>query len=431
MLTAATTTVDAQTNGSNSSYSRFGLGTLSSQAQGFNQSMAGVAQGIRMSNVVNMQNPASYAAIDSLTFLFDVGMSLQNCHMKNGKSSLNARNASFGFVNAAYRIRRGLGMSFGFVPYTSIGYNFEAENRVGTDLNSNQPIVAHTTYAGDGGLNQMYVGLGWNPVAKLNIGMNISYLWGSYSHALAQTFYEGTTASSNYSKQNAVYDASVSSYKWDIGVQYPIRISRRDWLTMGATVGVGHSLHADATMNRYTSAGDTLKHTAQDAFSIPMTYSGGIMWRHKYNLMVAADYSLQKWAGCRVPMAVSQGTDLTYTAVTDQYTDRQKFAVGAEYIINPESYKYMDRVRFRAGVSYTSPYVKVNGHDGPSEYTATAGVGLPISKRIYRAPNSIINVGVQWTRRKPSASHMISENYFMLNLGFTFNEGWFAKWKIE
>ena len=63
----------AQSNGSNSSYSRFGLGLLNEQSQGFNRAMAGVAQGYQSGKQVNMLNPASYSAIDSLSFIFDVG----------------------------------------------------------------------------------------------------------------------------------------------------------------------------------------------------------------------------------------------------------------------------------------------------------------------------------------------------------------------
>ena len=63
----------AQTAGTNSSYSRFGLGLLHDQSHGFSKSMGGAAIGVRIGNVVNTANPASYSAIDSLSLIFDVG----------------------------------------------------------------------------------------------------------------------------------------------------------------------------------------------------------------------------------------------------------------------------------------------------------------------------------------------------------------------
>ena len=59
-------------SGTNSPYSQYGLGLLSSQATGFNRGMNGVAYGFHEHNQVNYMNPASYAAVDSLSFLFAI-----------------------------------------------------------------------------------------------------------------------------------------------------------------------------------------------------------------------------------------------------------------------------------------------------------------------------------------------------------------------
>ena len=66
LLLAATQILPAtaQTNGTNSPYSRFGLGTLDDQSQGFNKAMSGLGIGLHAGNRVNMLNPASYAVAD-------------------------------------------------------------------------------------------------------------------------------------------------------------------------------------------------------------------------------------------------------------------------------------------------------------------------------------------------------------------------------
>lgn len=46
--------------------------------------MGGIAYGLRNGYQINASNPASYTAIDSLTFLFDAGMTLQNANFKDG-----------------------------------------------------------------------------------------------------------------------------------------------------------------------------------------------------------------------------------------------------------------------------------------------------------------------------------------------------------
>ena len=167
----------AQTNGSNSSYSRFGLGTLADQSQGFNRGMGGVGIALHQGNRVNMQNPASYASIDSLSFILDAGMSLTAGRMKSGGNSVNVKNCSLDFVNAGLRLRRGLGLSFGFVPYSTIGYNFYRERLVTSDQTTTLPIKTTSSYQGEGGLHQAYVGLGWKPVGNLAVGVNASFIW--------------------------------------------------------------------------------------------------------------------------------------------------------------------------------------------------------------------------------------------------------------
>lgn len=425
----------AQSNGSNSSYSRFGLGTLNNQSQGFNRGMAGVAQGMQGNEKANMLNPASYAALDSLTFLFDIGMGMQLGRLSGNGSSINAFNASLEYVNAGLRLRKGLGLSFGFAPYSTIGYNFNTTSRVGSSFTSSQPITTTTTYYGNGGLHEMYLGLGWRPIADLSIGVNIGYLWGEYDHSLAQVFYEGGTSSSTYNAQNEVWSSDLKTYKLDIGVQYPIQIDKQNRLTVGATASIGHEIKSKVELMRYTSQGDTIQNTATRAFELPYTISAGAAWNHNQNWTIAADYTFERWSGCKTPLSHATQTATNIAIATDQYLNRHHVAAGMEYVRDRLSKRYGDRIFYRVGSSFSTPYVKVNGANGPKEYGITAGVALPMalrtSSRHTTVGKSLINVSAEWLRRAPSTSNMISENYFMLHLGVTFNEEWFMKWKFN
>ncbi len=426
LLAIMTVTANAQTNGSNSSYSRFGLGTLADQSQGFNRGMGGVGIALHQGNRVNMLNPASYASIDSLSFILDAGMSLSAGHMKSGGSSVNVNNCSLDYVNAGLRLRKGLGMSFGFVPYSTIGYNFYRERNVTNDQTTTLPIKTTSTYVGDGGLHQTYIGLGWNPIGHLSIGMNASFMWGTISHSMAQTFYEGESSSTAYSKLNSVHEANLKTYKLDFGVQYPIRLTANDWLTVGATVGLGHKIKSDATLTRYTSVGDSTEVTAKSPFDLPYTYGGGLAWQHKNTLQVAVDYKFEGWDECRTPHATSKPGELIYSGTTGDYKNRSRFAAGVQYTPDPSAKNYLKRVQYRMGGNYSTPYLRVNGQDGPSEMTLSAGLGLPIINN-----RSVVNLNFQWLHRKPSSVSLITENYFMVNIGLTFNENWFMKFKIQ
>ena len=65
--------------------------------------------------------------------------------------------------------------------------------------------------------------------------------------------------------------------------------------------------------------------------------------------------------------------------------------------------------------------------DGPKEMTVTAGFGIP---RVNSWNNrSVLNISFQWTNL--SAKNLVTENQFRVTIGLTFNERWFAKWKVD
>ena len=419
----------AQTNGSNSSYSRFGLGTLADQSQGFNRGMGGAGIGVRIGNRVTMQNPASYSAIDSLSFIFDVGMNVSLGHLSSSKATMNVRNCNIDFVNAGLRLRPGLGLSFGFVPFTTIGYNFSTETNVARQYPTTQTITTTSTYSGNGGLHQLYIGLGWNPFAKLSVGVNAGYLWGSFDHELRQTFAENGTSTSSYSGLNSTESADLNTYKIDFGLQYPVRIDAENLLTLGATAGLGHRINNNAKLTRYSTAGDSLQMTAHHPFDLPYTFGIGAAWQHKENLLVAADVKQEQWADCNVPMMNNATGTTVYIGQRGAYLNRTRVAAGAQYVPDIYADRFVRRMQYRAGAHFSSPYLKINGQKGPCEFGLTAGVGLPITN--FYNNRSMVNVNLQWLRRAPSEKGMIREDFFMVNLSMTFNERWFMKFKIQ
>ena len=114
--------VNAQ-SGMNSPYSQWGLGLLSDQTSGFNAGMNGVGLGFHEHNQVNYINPASYSSVDSLTFLFDAGISGQISNFNENGVKKNAKNANLDYVVAAFRAFRHMGVSFGILPCSNVGYN--------------------------------------------------------------------------------------------------------------------------------------------------------------------------------------------------------------------------------------------------------------------------------------------------------------------
>lgn len=440
ITTICCTTIQAQSGGSMSSYSRFGLGLLNDQAQGWSRSMGGVGIALPSGNKLNNLNPASYAHIDSLSFIMDAGMSGNFGAMTMGGNTISVCNASFDNVSIGFRLRKNLGISFGFKPFSNISYNYTTTNTEAyRDQSTGKLIRSNTNYQGKGGLNQAFVGLGWKPFSNFSIGTNVSILWGGYDHLMMQDFTDNGTSSSSFDSFNFIQHADVVTYKLDFGAQYAFRVSPKDWLTVGAVVGLGHRFDGDAFLYRFMTTGDTLRVEGEkNGFDLPMTYAGGIAWHHKNNLVVSADAHYQTWEGCRIPAMVIDGDKVTYPSTDKMYNNMYMIKAGAEYTPNPIATRgYHNRIRYRFGVSYSSPYMNIprgennatTMYEGPSEIGVSLGVGLPITNRINN--RSMVNVGLQWLYRSPSAQNLVTENYFIMNLGITFNERWFMKFKIQ
>lgn len=420
----ALTTAYAQ-GGTNSPFSMYGLGALADQSTGFNRGMNGVGIAFKEHNQVNYMNPASYANIDSLTFIFDAGLSLQVTNMAEGGKKKNSKTADIEYAVGAFRIRKDLGLGFGILPFSNVGYNFQTS----TPLDNYKPNSQYdkysntTTYNGTGGVHQVFLGLGYSPMKNLAVGVNMSYLWGTIDRSVANNLTENSAKSSSL-----IYGATVSNYRLDIGAQYTYQLNNKDNVTLGVTYTPGHKIANSAslmeiTTNNATSVVDTLTFDAKDALDLPTILGVGLAYCRGDNWKFGLDYTLQKWSSARYPVRQNG----KYETVTGMYTDMHKLNVGAEYCKNPYDRAFFPRIRYRAGVSYSTPYLKINNMDGPTEIAASAGLSIPIVNSWNN--RSMLNISFQAARI--NMKNVMREHVFRVNVGLTFNERWFAKWKFE
>ena len=414
----------AQISKTLSPYSMYGLGVLNDQSQGFNRGMGGLSMGVRGGSIVNMLNPASYSAADSLTMIFDMGVSGQITNYKEGGKKINRQTADFDYVATLFRVMPKMGVSVGVVPFSNVGYSFSSQG-----LLENSTLSQTMTYSGSGGFSQAYLGIGYELVKGLSVGANLSYFWGTYDKSLyikSSDSYAKTTTKS--------YSTTVNSYKIDLGVQGQLVLDKDNKLTLGATMGIGHKLGADAQMTMLntdpqTSTSDTTIVTLSDAFRLPMTFGVGAALVHKNSLTVGVDYSFEHWGNLDFPYS----NDLTdrYEMSGSALLDRHKFIIGADWIPEPNPMArrtFFKRIHYKVGASYATPYYNIRGGEkGPREFALSAGFAIPILNSWNN--RSLLNISAQWVNS--STSNFIKENSFRINIGLTFNERWFAKWKVD
>ena len=414
LLTMVTGMAIAQNN-TNSPYTRYGYGDLSDQSFGNSKAMGGIAFGLRDGAQINPLNPASYTAIDSLTFIFEGGVSLQNMNISGGGVKLNAKNSSFDYLAMQFRLHPKIAMSIGLLPFSNVGYSVSESN----EATETSPYSTKSL-TGEGGLHQLYVGAGVKVLKNLSVGVNASYFWGDITRSLTQLYPNNASAYSNI-RQNAV---SVSDYKLDFGLQYTQEFNKKHSATIGAVYSPKHKLNNDYTVT--TQASSTVSQDWDATLEVPNTFGVGFTYNYDKRLTVGLDYSLQQWSKTKFGVntsddAVREDFDETYT-----YCDRHKISVGAEYIPNLIGRSYLSHIKYRLGAYYTTPYYKIGGKDAAREYGVTAGFGLPVPRS-----RSILSISGQFVRVSGQESTFVNENIFRVSIGLTFNERWFFKRRVE
>ena len=437
-------------NGVNSPYSRYGFGLLSDRSMGFNKAMGGVSQGFRNGQEINVANPASYSAVDSLTALFDLGMTLQNGNYNMGGLKQNIRNSSFDYAAYSFRATKGVGIAVALLPFSKIKYSFASNSQT---LENNASITSTYSYNGDGGLRQIMLGAGWQILKPLSIGLNVSYLWGEYEHNMTMSY----SSSAAFSLQRA-YTANISTYTIEGGVQYNINLSSKENLTVGATAMMGHNVHNNAyrttsTMSSSTTVEASSIDTLKNAFQLPHTLAVGVTYYRGANLRAGVDFEFQRWKHVHFPVTENydtQHTTGTYTPTYHVLNNRWKVSAGAEYTPDLQARSLFKRMKYKVGGYYSQSYANANESGlttskKPIEFGLTAGVSIPVSNRnlFYSSPK--INVSLAWihtnipyytntsllSKNATPVESTLKENYLRLSVGITFSERWFYKWKVQ
>ena len=187
-----------------SPYSRFGYGALSDYSNASQKAMGGVGLASRSGEAINFMNPASYAAIDSVTFLFDIAANIKSLSTSETRDGVKKSGKDFtgglDYVALQFPMTRYGGMAIGMVPYSEVGYKFGSEISNGTN-----------EYQGSGTLNELFVGLAARPFKGFTVGLNFSYLFGTL---LNDTYIYSASTTSLFERVLEVKD-----YNMRLGVQ--------------------------------------------------------------------------------------------------------------------------------------------------------------------------------------------------------------------
>ena len=408
----------AQVN-TNSPYSRFGLGELTQPGFASNLSMGGTGIGIRSSSQINYLNPASYTEMDTMSFLFDFG--LTGSMTKYSTSNLNSKATNYNIHNIAigFGISKNWKASVGIVPYSSVGYNI-VENLFVKGVG-----LVDYTYVGSGGLNRFYIGNSVRFFKHFSVGLNLNYLFGYLNYANRVDFPSDSYASSTLIENRL----NIGGMTYNFGFQYHETFSDKYFLTVGAVFDNDTKLKTNQLLAQttfYPGSKTSVDSTIIDPVFvvnsvtnpvktlIPRSMGVGLSFGIKNKLMFAGDYTSQDWSKSIIP------------GKTDSLVNSNSLNFGVEYTPNQQAIQgYFNRVHYRLGGYYSNTYLRIRGEQ-LQDYGISFGVGLP-----FKGAKSSFNFGFIVGQRGTLTNNLIKENYGIVNFGLTLHDFWFFKRKFD
>ncbi len=387
----------------------YGYGILNDRATSMQRQMGGVGIAQTGGRQINAMNPASYASIDSLTFLFDMGADVSMLWSKEDDKSERKTGGGLDYLAMQFPFSRHMGGSIGLIPYSSVGYAFGSDIVHGTRQNQ-----------GTGGINQAYAGVAGQWFG-LSIGANFCYNFGTITNALYAVPQNETSSLFEHVMQIRDFDIT-------LGLQYSKRWNRTNRATIGFIYSPKMSMHGTtwATFQNITSSttkADTvgLQHMGGRYYR-PNTFGVGLSYSHDRtsHFMVEADFLYQDWSKAKYEPLLDADGKVLFEGMN--FNNRWRVGLGAEYTPKTRG-SYLKKITYRIGAYYVNDYLQIHGNK-VKEYGVSCGFGFPTPEG-----KTLINLGLEYKHRQASPQKLVSENYFNITLGVNFNEIWF--WKRE
>lgn len=400
-----------------SPYSMFGIGQLANKSMNVRlKGMGGLKNAMYGPGLINSGNPASYAKIDSLAFLFDAGFYFKTSNFSTSNLTEQAANASFDHVFMAFGLTDWWKLSLGVQPYSTMGYTML--------IDSHDPLVGNytTAFVGSGGMNQAAIGTAFKIGRHFSVGAHAKYVFGD-SKMQTTLYFPDSTYKIGSRRSD---DLMVSSFKFDYGLLYDTEIGSDYSLSVGVTYDQQIGLRGKNTTFVRTIAADSYSDIeylidtvlyevdGQSKLTMPQGVGAGFALQKNNKWCLGADFDWMQWSR------------FARDGANDSLDNSWRVTVGFEYIPTYSSISnYFRRITYRIGGFYEQSYVKVRGH-GLDKMGVAVGASLPLPRS-----QSKVNFALEVGRFGTKADGLIQENYLKLDVSVSVFERWFMKRKYK
>jgi len=415
--------------GTASPYSFLGIGDLNFKGTVENRSMGGMS--IYSDSIhLNLQNPAAFGNLKFTTYT--LGVSYNQLRLESSNVSDKGSSTALDYLAIAFPIGDKMGVDFGILPFSSVGYNFEGIGETGIASAPNK----FGQYEGEGGLNSVFLSLGYKISEGFSVGGTINYNFGNIKNQntefLGELNDEGEFVRTlNYGTRSKD-ESKLSGLSYNLGAYYQTKFNDKLSLTTSLIFSPQSNINSKNTrqlsaLNVTANGGEIISSgqidevdlgdKASTELALPSKIAFGAGLGEKNKWFAGAEYTLQNNSDFGNSLTIIENVN---------YDNGSKFAVGGFYIPKYNSFtSYWERVTYRAGIRYEDTGIMVR-NENINDFGMSFGLGLPVGRSL-----SNINLGFEFGKRGTTNSGLIKENYVNFHLSLSLNDKWFIKRKYN
>jgi hypothetical protein len=314
-------------------------------------------------------------------------------------------------------IREKLGMSISLQPLTESRFSLSTNSeyiRPSNEFSPADTINYNIFTRGDGGLNKLEAGIGYQLHNNISIGYAASVIFGS-----TNAYRESAFSQSGYS---FITENERTSYvgmgnRFGIYADYTRPFAGNDYIAFGATLSLPVDLTTEITRNaNYGNQQIPLADKRKGTSQLPIEYNLGLSYYANQYVMISTEALVQQWSNYE-----------NFSGFNEEFMkNRVKLGLGFEYaaIRRPEN-SILTRFIYRAGFSVDSGHLELNGTDIKT-LMFSAGLGIPSP-----ASGSSIDVNFDFGIRGTTSHELVKEKIYAVRVSFNLSEMMFLQRRLQ
>jgi len=396
-------------------YSRYGLGELRSFASSRAQAMGGGGTALWSLNYANYANPASL----SRQFLVRAsgGVRFDNITTSNAASERKRLLAgSFSAIQFGLPlISNRLGLGFAFEPYSRVNYRVTNTGTLDADP-TRDPTPFTVINRGDGGLQQIRVGVGVRPLSVMSVGLSLSYLFGIVEESRLTAFDSILLLPTKVSTSTRMRGLATT-----LGTIIEIPVGENRDVSVAGVVTFPANLNATRTQTLGESLDlDTLGTVATGDVNLPVSIRAGVALSSNSRWAGTIDLRYEPWTQFESGVALAGYTP-------DAMRDRMRVSAGVEFLPAGGSplESYLARTAYRIGFYQDNAYISPQKGEHITTRAMTAGVSLPT---LFGGTRLDVNVHVGL--RGSASGILVQDRFVLVSATLNIGERWFLKRRL-